>query len=656
MNPQPHVPAVSNPVRVKTPDHILDRFGKRTVGWLDSRLIVRPVHFVGFPEGPPAWLQTPAASRLLARGAKFIPTPRVTGACDIGQAFDAFARSTHLRLYFGDTPMDKHTRQFRVPNPQWQLPLDVRDSVQHRNLAAHLSRLKQQMLSTYERASRFASTSRKFKRNLTMSEMRVMRSLRSCRELVIKPADKNLGLCVMTIDWYVAEGIRQMRAGNYEQVHNFSMAAMLSRLDQFLAAHGGSINRAEAKWLRHKRMTGQFRLAVFYMLPKLHKDPVKGRPIVASRAWVFTPLSQWLAYHLNEVLETCDTVLASTASIVTKLRSFAHPLDGDVYLVTADASDMYNNIPVDQAILAVGSLLLRRNFSPRLVTAITEGLDLVLNNNFFTFDGSTYRQTAGIAMGTPCAPPLAQLFVAELEEALRTSLGQQWPALYVRYIDDGFAIFKGRRDQLDTFLAALQAMHPNLRWTFNVSQRAVAFLDLNIWLGRDGRLGHSMHTKALNAFQYIPPYSFHEPSVARGWILTELFRIRRNSSTELARLYASLKFFKRLRKRGYRPDFLSSVFAHEAARQVQASPTARRSRQFMVLPFDRAASVWPHRSVLREWYESVPSALVGAAPGVAFRRSATLGSHIVRAQLPPRAVLDSDDDIEIVLSDSGDEV
>ena len=199
-------------------------------------------------------------------------------------------------------------------------------------------------------------------------------------------------------------------------------------------------------------------------------------------------------------------------------------------------------------------------------------------------------------------------------------------------------------------------MHPNLRWTFSVSQRAVAFLDLNIWLGRDGRLGHSMHTKALNAFQYIPPYSFHEPSVARGWILTELFRIRRNSSTELARLYASLKFFKRLRKRGYRPDFLSSVFAHEAARQVQASPTARRSRQFMVLPFDRAASVWPHRSVLREWYESVPSALVGAAPGVAFRRSATLGSHIVRAQLPPRVVLDSDDDIEIVLSDSGDEV
>ena len=74
-------------------------------------------------------------------------------------------------------------------------------------------------------------------------------------------------------------------------------------------------------------------------------------------------------------------------------------------------------------------------------------------------------------------------------------------------------------------MAAVQAMHPNLRWTFTVSQKAVAFLDLSIWIGRDGRLGYSMHTKALNAFQYIPFSSFHDPSVARGWILTELFRI-----------------------------------------------------------------------------------------------------------------------------------
>jgi hypothetical protein len=476
--------------------------------------------------------------------------------------------------------------------------------------------------------------------------MRIVRSLRASRELVIKPADKNLGLCVMSIDWYLDEGYRQMRAGNYERVP-FSMASMLSKLDMFLAEHCRSINYTEGRWLRHQRNTGQFRLAVFYMLPKLHKEPIKGRPIVASRTWVLTPLSQWIAYHLNKVLETCDTVLPSTASIVTELRTLAQPHDGDVYLVTADASDMYNNIPVDQAILAVGSLLLRRNFSPRLAAAITAALELVLDNNYFSFDGGTYRQTAGIAMGTPCAPPLAQLFVAVLEEDLRASLNTRWPTLYKRYIDDSFAIFKGTRDELDSFLAALQAMHPNLRWTSIVSQKAVAFLDLAIWVGRDGRLGYSVHTKALNAFQYIPPYSFHAPSVARGWILTELFRLRRNSSTESARLHASLKFFKRLRKRGYTANFLSSVFNCESARQGQAAQAARRSRQYLVLPFDRTASVWPYKFVMREWYDSVPYAHVGAAPGVAFRNSATLGSRVIRATIPRI-------ELEVVLSDSDD--
>ena len=41
--------------------------------------------------------------------------------------------------------------------------------------------------------------------------------------------------------------------------------------------------------------------------------------------------------------------------------------------------------------------------------------------------------------------------------------------------------------------------------------------------------------------------------------------------------------------------------------------------------------------------------LLFAAPGVAFRRSATLGSRVGKAQLPGGAALsNSDDDIEIV--------
>ena len=70
---------------------------------------------------------------------------------------------------------------------------------------------------------------------------------------------------------------------------------------------------------------------------------------------------------------------------------------------------------------------------------------------------------------------------------------------------------------------------------------------------------------------------------------------------------------------------------YESARQEKVAQAARRDRQFLVLPFDRTASVWPYKFVMGEWYDSVPPALVGAAPGVAFRNSATLGSRIIKA-------------------------
>ena len=55
--------------------------------------------------------------------------------------------------------------------------------------------------------------------------------------------------------------------------------------------------------------------------------------------------------------------------------------------------------------------------------------------------------------------------------------------------------------------------------------------------------------------------------------------------------------------------------------------------------------MWPYKFVMREWYGSVPYAHVGAAPGVAFKNSATLGSRVIRAKLPRI-------ELEVVLSDS----
>ena len=606
-------------------------------------MAVQPVHFVGYPSGPPVWLRSPVAARLLAHGTKFIPTPGKFDSVVVEDTFDKFARSCHFRLYFGDEAMTAHTAQFRVPNPTFELPRHVMNSPAHVQLSAQLAALRERLVPSFRRVSEYVAKSRKFVTNVSIQERRVLQRLRAETSLVIKPADKNLGLCVISREWYLSEGLRQLASPNYRATTGFNIADMCSLLKGFLDTHKGHINALEYKWLVHALKGGSHKLPTFYMLPKLHKSPVVGRPIVASCAWVFAPLSQWLSFHLNPVVQTMDTVLVSTAALVTDLQSITLPPTTDVHLVSADVSDMYNNIPVSQAILAVGGVV-RRRFPSGLAGAIVDALGLVLNNNYFTFDGVVYHQTSGIAMGTSCAPPLAQLFMALLEQDLRTSLRSGWPAYYKRYIDDALVVFFGPLRELERFLNALQQLHQNLRWTFTVSRKAVTFLDLNIWIDQRKQLGYSAHSKALNAFQYIPRFSFHPPATARGWILTELYRIRRNSSTELARLRACLHFFRRLRARGHTAQFLTAVFGFEDSQHQQPGSNDTAATQYMVMPFNRAASIWPYRQIIRDWHASISKDFFKTAPAVAFSTSASLGRMVIRAQLPL-------EDIEISLSD-----
>ena len=243
----------------------------------------------------------------------------------------------------------------------------------------------------------------------------------------------------------------RLQYGTYaQQIGHVSLLRIASRLT-LLRANGSDTSETPA-----------IRLAEFYLLPKLHKDPSKGALLSLHGLWVFTPLSQWIAFHLNTVLESCDTVLASTASIVTELRAFADPHDGgDVYLVTADLSGHVQQHPCRPSNLGCGfPCYWRRNFSPRLVAAITAALELVLNNNYFSFDGGHLPADRRHRDGTPCAPPLAQLFVAVLEEDLRASMNTRWPSLYKRFIDDSIAIFKGLRAELDSFLSRAASHAP----------------------------------------------------------------------------------------------------------------------------------------------------------------------------------------------------
>lgn len=76
---------------------------------------------------------------------------------------------------------------------------------------------------------------------------------------------------------------------------------------------------------------------------------------------------------------------------------------------------MYTNIPPKEAFLICSSLLKEVDLEDASLEAIISLLRFVLRNNYFSYQGTTYKQISGLAIGTSCAPIIANLYCASKE-------------------------------------------------------------------------------------------------------------------------------------------------------------------------------------------------------------------------------------------------
>jgi len=93
------------------------------------------------------------------------------------------------------------------------------------------------------------------------------------------------------------------------------------------------------------------------------------------------------------------------------------------------------------------------------------------------------KKTDGIALGIPLGPVLANLFVVNHKFLLFNSTTK--PYMYLRYVDDTFAIFKTESGS-KMFYNKLSSMHPSLKFTMEKNtDGTLPFLDVKIEKGRD---------------------------------------------------------------------------------------------------------------------------------------------------------------------------
>jgi hypothetical protein len=153
--------------------------------------------------------------------------------------------------------------------------------------------------------------------------------------------------------------------------------------------------------------------------------------------------------------------------------------DNETFL-SFDVTSLYTSVPIEQSIEIIKDLLAsdttldtRTNLTP---DEIVSGIGLCLHSTFFTFKQTLYRQSNGVAMGSPIAPTVANIFLGYLEQQIMSTFAHP-PRVWWRYVDDTFVIVQ--RDFRNTLLDFINSFCSEVSFTCETesSQRSLSFLD-----------------------------------------------------------------------------------------------------------------------------------------------------------------------------------
>ena len=215
-------------------------------------------------------------------------------------------------------------------------------------------------------------------------------------------------------------------------------------------------------------------------------------------------------------------------------QAFPGGLSSDSILFTVDVANLYGNIPITEAIESTINLIARNKDRIDLLgldlDSIEKLLTHCLSNNYVRFGQRFYKQTRGIAMGSRVAPPLAIIFMDAVESVMLTSANHQ-PAIYLRYIDDIFGVWRHGSDSLTEFFDHLNSFHPSLKFSIERSDQSeikqVPFLDTLITLNENGSLTTELYIKPMASPIILPYTSAHPIQTKRSVLFAQLLRAKR---------------------------------------------------------------------------------------------------------------------------------
>lgn len=495
---------------------------------------------------------------LLNKGLNFIPTKGINKDIKPQSRFDLqnYHRRLKLLVYYRDEG-ESNPQPF-TSSSTWTPP--------DASLPPHVRELISADLNFYQNSFKTLRATP----NVTPEDKSALSELLKNDQIVIKPADKGSVVVVMDRAQYLWEGHRQLADTRYYKKLDkpifWETINLISNIFQKLYEKK-FINAKQRNYLRGET---QPRPRRFYLLPKIHKDPMTwskpneippGRPIVSDCGSETYRSAEFIDFYLNPLAKKHDSYIKDTYDFIQKIRAIEIPTNS--LLFTMDVDSLYTNIDTQEGIQAVRDIFLKHRDLKRPDKELLQLLEINLTRNDFEFDGQYFLQTKGTAMGKKFAPAYADIFMAAWETTALQKCPKK-PLYYYRYLDDIWGIWTHSTQEFTEFMNILNSHNPSITLKSETNYNSVHFLDTTTFKGpnftQHNRLDVKVYFKDTDTHALLHKSSFHPKHTFAGLIKSQLLRFHRICSQTEDFMSATKVLFSALASRGYTRTFLRTCF------------------------------------------------------------------------------------------------
>ena len=439
--------------------------------------------------------------------------------------------------------------------------------------------------------------------------------------IIIKAADKNLGTCILTTSTYnkycldILQDVKTYKPIIIDDIFKSLHPNNLPFIKEGYARLRMILNSHKQLWRQHNqyfnrnnrvlttlaksllqlsdsnklRATGKF-----YILLKMHKPVISGRPIVSCIGTLTYHASKYIDNLLKPIIPLLSTVTTSSISTMIAIDKFndaqqhkdSHNNNNSCCIYCADVKNLYPSIPIELGLQAIEEELTRFHFHD--IDLILDILKWILTHNYLHFEDQIYLQVSGTAMGTPCAPSYANIVLYHLEQQILKTI--EPPLFYKRYLDDIFAIF-ATTQQAESFTPAFNALVPAIQLDAVTIGNSGVFLDMNLSIlqqqqqnnGSSVKINVSLYQKPSNKYLYLPPTTAHAKHIIENFITNELYRYRLYNMLDTDFDTCKQNFYNRLKARGYTSRYLIHFFGKRFPSRDTLLKTIIQSREDNIL-------------------------------------------------------------------------